>query len=90
MKQTVLVWLTAVKISSLVDSAKTLQLKDLPATKERTGHPAVKGVAIAGIPAAAKAAIEKKIAGGKLGMVETVLSEASYTIRGLARSRPPR
>jgi len=43
-------------------------------------------VDIAGIPAAAKAAIEKKVAGGKLGMVETVtksdgvtLYEAAYT-----------
>jgi hypothetical protein len=41
---------------------------------------------IAGIPAAARAAIEKKMAGGKLGMVEKVdkgdgvaLYEASYT-----------
>src|ERR1035437_495765 len=44
--------------------------------------------AMAGIPAAAKAAIEKKVAGGKLGMVETVdkgdgvtLYEAAYTSR---------
>jgi len=43
-------------------------------------------VDLAGIPAAAKAAIEKKVAGGKLGMVETVdkgdgamLYEAAYT-----------
>jgi len=43
---------------------------------------------IAGIPAAAKAAIVKKVAGGKLGMIETVdkgdgvtLYEASYTSR---------
>lgn len=43
-------------------------------------------VDIASIPAAAKAAIEKKVAGGKLGMVETVtksdgvtLYEAAYT-----------
>jgi len=43
-------------------------------------------VDIAGIPAAARAAIEKKVAGGKLGMVETVtkgdgitLYEAAYT-----------
>jgi hypothetical protein len=43
-------------------------------------------VDMAGIPAAAKAAIEKKVAGGKLGMVETVnkgdgvtLYEAAYT-----------
>jgi hypothetical protein len=43
-------------------------------------------VEIAGIPATAKAAIEKKVAGGKLGMVETVtksdgvtLYEAAYT-----------
>ena len=43
-------------------------------------------VDIAGIPAAAKSAIEKKVAGGKLGMVETVnkgdgvtLYEAAYT-----------
>ena len=43
-------------------------------------------VDIASIPAAAKAAIEKKVAGGKLRMVETVsksdgvtLYEASYT-----------
>jgi uncharacterized protein YpmB len=41
-------------------------------------------VDLAGIPAAARAAIEKKVAGGKLGMVETVtkgavtLYEASY------------
>jgi len=45
-------------------------------------------VDLAGIPAAAKAAIEKKIAGGKLKMVETVdkgdgavLYEASYTTK---------
>ena len=43
-------------------------------------------VELAGIPAAAKATIEKKVAGGKLGMVETVtkadgvtLYEAAYT-----------
>jgi hypothetical protein len=43
-------------------------------------------VDIAGIPAAAKTAIEKKVAGGKLGMVESVdkgdgatLYEAAYT-----------
>jgi hypothetical protein len=43
-------------------------------------------VDLASIPAAAKAAIEKKVAGGKLGMVETVdkgdgaiLYEAAYT-----------
>jgi hypothetical protein len=46
-------------------------------------------VDIASIPAAAKAAIEKKVAGGKLGMVETVskadgvtLYEAAYTSKG--------
>src|SRR5258707_11133550 len=46
-------------------------------------------VDIASIPAAAKAAIEKKVAGGKLVMVETVdngngtvLYEAAYTSKG--------
>ena len=46
-------------------------------------------VDLAGIPAAAKATIEKKAAGGKLGMVEAVdkgdgvkLYEASYTTKG--------
>ena len=37
-------------------------------------------VDIAGIPAAAKAAIEKKVAGGKLGMVETVTKSDGVTL----------
>jgi hypothetical protein len=37
-------------------------------------------VDIAGIPAAAKAAIEKTVAGGKLGMVETVTKGDGVTL----------
>jgi len=37
-------------------------------------------VDIAGIPAAARAAIEKKVAGGKLGMVETVTKGDGITL----------
>ena len=131
MKQTVLVILTTIAISVLpAAAAKSLQVKDLPATVQKTVQETLKGaeikniskevekgvtqyevetmlngkhrdfnvdakgklivveeeVDIVSIPAAAKAAIEKKAAGGKLGMVETVnkgdgvtLYEAAYT-----------
>ena len=131
MKQTLLVLLTVVAISSLAGAAaKSLQVKDLPAAVQKTVQDTLKGgeikniskevekgvtqyevesmlngkhrdfnvdakgklvvveeeVDLASIPAAAKAAIEKKVAGGKLGMVESVdkgagvtLYESSYT-----------
>ena len=131
MKQTFLVLLTTIAISVLpAAAAKSLQVKDLPATVQKTVQETLKGAEIkniskevekgvtqyevetmlngkhrdfevdakgkllvveeeadiAAIPAAARAAIEKKVAGGKLVKVETVdkgdgvtLYEASFT-----------
>ncbi len=131
MKQTFFVLLTVVAISGLAGAAaKSLQVKDLPATVQKTVQETLKGaeikniskevekgvtqyevetvlngkhrdfnvdakgklivveeeVEMVGVPAAARAAIEKKMAGGKLKMVESVdkgdglmLYEASYT-----------
>jgi hypothetical protein len=131
MKQTFFVLLTVVAISGLAGAAaKSLQVKDLPATVQKTVQETLKGaeikniskevekgvtqyevetvlngkhrdfnvdakgklivveeeVEMVGVPAAARVAIEKKMAGGKLKMVESVdkgdglmLYEASYT-----------
>jgi hypothetical protein len=129
MKQTIFALLTVVAFSGFA-TAKSLQVKDLPAAAQKTVQDTLKGgeikniskevekgvtqyevesmlngkhrdfnvdakgkllvveqeVDIAAIPAAAKAAIEKKVAGGKLGMVESVdkgdgnmLYEAAFT-----------
>ena len=133
MKPTILAMIAVFGLSSLAAGAKSLQLKDLPASVQKTVQETLKGgqikniakevekgvtqyelesmlngkhrdfnvgadgklivveeeVDLAGIPAAAKATIEKKAAGGKLGMVEAVdkgdgvkLYEASYTTKG--------